>query len=110
MTDYHTGSICLDEAEGLIEAEAIFEIEASWSSRRRNGFRSIDYVSGVRLLSWTYGARKQTRETAVALAGEAWVEAQEDHALTEWRRSAEQDEADNYGDFAYEQRRDMAAE
>lgn len=34
-----------------------------------------------------------------ALAGEEWVKSQEEHALTEWRKTAEQDDADGYADY-----------
>lgn len=104
--DYHNGSLTLDEMEGAIEAEAIFEIDATWSRRSRNGMRSVDHVAGVNLLQWTFGGRKQDRETAVKLAGEEWVAHQEDLALTQWQETAEQDDADSYGDYAYELRRD----
>lgn len=104
--DYHSGSQTLDEMEGAIEAEALFEIDATWSRRGRNGFRTVEHVAGVNLLQWTYGGRKQTRETAIALAGPGWIEKQEEIALTAWRGTAEQDDADSYGDYAGDKRRD----
>lgn len=108
--DYHTGTIVLDKDEGMIEAEAVYEIDALWSRRDHRGWRSVVYVNSVTLISWTYGSRKQNRETAVALAGDDWIQRMEEIAGTEWRETAEQDDADNYGDFLRDQRSDIAAE
>ncbi|MTH66730.1 hypothetical protein [Paracoccus shanxieyensis] len=105
--NYHTDTLTLDASEGLVEAEAIFAIDAAWSSHRNaRGYRSIDWISSCELESWTFDGRKQTRATAVALIGEAEVERQENLAMYSWRETASQDEADEYADY----RHGMAAE
>lgn len=107
MTDYHSGNLTLDAAEGYSECEARFEIEASWSSRNHRGVRQVLHISGVSLDEWTFDGRRQTRATAIALLGEAEVERQEDLALIAWRETAEQDDADSYGDYARDLREEM---
>lgn len=109
--DYHTGTLTMDAAEGYVEAEALFKIDAFWSRHRdRYGMRSIQWVNNISLDSWTFDGRKQTRETAVALLGEDEVARQEDLALIEWRQTAEQDDADEYADQMRDLRHDLAAE
>lgn len=110
MSDYHDGTLTIDEAEACIEAAATYEIAACWSPRDRRGYRRVDYVSDVRMTGWVFGGRRQTRETAVALAGEDAVSAAEWIAVEKWLETASRNDADDYGDWAYEQRRDMAAE
>lgn len=106
MTDFHNSNIVLDEAEGYIDAAATYRIEACWSRRNHRGWRSVDYVSGVILDSWTFGKKKLTREMAVTLTSEEWVAGQEQSACDEWLKCAEQDDFDGYCDYRY----DMAAE
>lgn len=107
MTDYHSGNLTLDVPEGYSECEARYEIEASWSHRNGRGYRQVLHISGVSLDEWTFNGRRQTRDTAVELLGEAEVERQEDLALIEWRETAEQDDADSYGDYARDRREEM---
>lgn len=111
VMDYHPFTLTLDAPEGYVEAEATLEIDAAWSSRRdRYGMRSILHVNEFSLSEWTFDGRKQTRETAVALIGAASVEMQEQLALDAWRSTAEQDDAEEYADYARDLRMDMAAE
>lgn len=110
MSDTHTGSLIIDAPEGYIEAEATFTIAACWSRRNSRGYRTVDYVSDAELESWIFNGRKQTRETAVALMGEDAVQQSEQFSVEEWRETATQNDADEYGDWKYEQRRDIAAE
>lgn len=105
--DYYTGTLEADVDGGVIDAEALYEIDAIWSRHRdRYGMRRVEYVNSIALESWIFGARQQTRATAVALLGEAEVERQEELALMAWRETAEQDEADDWADYCH----DVAAE
>lgn len=109
--DYHTFTLTLDAPEGYVDAEAVLEIDAAWSSRRdRYGMRSIMHINEFSLTEWTFDGRKQNRATAVALIGEDSVEMQEQLALDAWRSTAEQDDAEEYADYARDLRMDMAAE
>ncbi|MCV2449393.1 hypothetical protein [Paracoccus sp. DMF] len=105
--DYYTGTLEADVPGGVIDAEAVYEIDAAWSRNRdRYGMRQILHINDFCLESWTFDGRQQTRATAVALLGEAEVERQEEFALEAWRSTAEQDDADGWADY----RHDMAAE
>ena len=100
--NYHSATLVIEGPEGLIEAEATFAIDAAWSSHRNaRGYRSVDWINSCELSEWVFDGRKQTRETAVALAGEAEIERQENLAMIEWRETASQNEADEYADYRY---------
>lgn len=103
--DYHRGTIEADVDGGVIDAEAIYRIDAVWGPRNR-GVRSIWHVNDCTLDEWTFDGRKQTRATLCALLGEDEVERQEQLALEAWLETAVENDASDWADYRY----DMAAE
>lgn len=104
MTTF-TAPLTLDEEQGCIEDEfAEFQIDAEFEGRP--GHRRLIAASAATLIAWRFGDRMQTRETAVKLAGEAWVLRQEATARDRYLATAEADDADAYADY----RHDLAAE
>lgn len=103
--DYHRTILEADVNGGVIDAEAIYRIDAAWGPRH-HGIRSIWHVNDCTLDEWTFDGRKQSRATACALLGEEEVERQEELACEAWLQTAVQDDADGWADY----RHDMAAE
>ena len=88
MTNY-TGTLYLDAADH--ECPAVYELDVIW-------MQGEPYVNSVRLDEWTFGGRRQTRETAVALIGDGEVQRQEGEAVEAWLPTAERDRDDDRAD------------
>lgn len=105
-THYHTGTLTIDAAEGYCECEAVFKIDATWSTQRVNGMRQLYSAQIVWVSNWTFNKLPQTEATALAILGTHEFDRQCQLALEEWRETAVQDEAAEYGDYQLQQRRD----
>ncbi len=88
---HHTGTLCLDAPEGYNECPAVYELGVSW-------VMGEPIVVAVDLISWTFDGRQQTRDTAVALIGDAEVQRQESEAVEAWLDTALRDMADARAD------------
>lgn len=86
MTEY-SGTLTIDEPGVLIdEVPAIYLVSEQWTGFSYLSLPTLIWAS-CRLDKWMCGDRPQTRETAVALAGEDRIQMQEKIACEEWVRS-----------------------
>lgn len=74
----HTGTLTLDAPEGYSDCPATYTITTGWDHTR------LVEWNGCALDEWTFGGRKQTRDTAVDLLGHDEVSRQERIAGDEW--------------------------
>lgn len=104
----HSGSFTIDTPDILVDGvDAKYLIDAMWGPRKRNGICEIRDADCT-LVSW--GFANHSRDLAVKMSSDDWVERQERAALDEWLATAAADEADQWADWQRDQRHDMAAE
>lgn len=107
MLEY-SHSLTIDTPDVLVDGvDAKYLIDATWERRNRAGYCGIREAT-CSLASW--GQSHHSRDMAVALSDDAWVDLQERAALEAWLENAARDEADEWADWQRDMRHDMAAE
>lgn len=103
---YFSYPIELNLNEGLLECEASFSIKLFLGARSRHGYRPVNDSEYAVLLDFPLGNRRLPRSFLVSILSEEEVNKLEQSATDHITSTYSADEADDYADYCYEQKRD----